>query len=49
MMHNPQSTSAAIVAFMQASGVNLGKNAYYAQLAAAGHIGEMCIRDSHQI
>ena len=40
MMHNPQSTSAAIVAFMQASGVNLGKNAYYAQLAAAGHIGE---------
>ena len=40
MMHNPQSTSAAIVAFMQASGVNLGKNAYSAQLAAAGHIGE---------
>ena len=40
MMHNPQSTSAAIVAFMQASGVNLGKNAYYAQLAAAGHSGE---------
>ena len=40
MMHNPQSTSAAIVAFMQASGVNLGKNAYYAQLAAAGHIWE---------
>ena len=40
MMHNSRSISEAIVAFMQASGVNLGKNAYYAQLAAAGHIGE---------
>ena len=40
MMHNSRSVSEAIVAFMQASGVNLGKNAYYAQLAAAGHIGE---------
>ncbi len=40
MMHNSRSVSAAIVAFIQASGVDLGKNAYYAQLAAAGHIGE---------
>lgn len=40
MMHNQRSVSEAIVAFMQASGVNLGKNTYYAQLAAAGHIGE---------
>ncbi len=40
MMHNTQSVSAAIVAFMQASGENLGKNAYYAQLAAAGHVGD---------
>ena len=40
MMHNTQSISAAIVAFMQASGENLGKNSYYAQLAAAGHVGD---------
>ena len=40
MMHNSRSVSAAIVAFIQASGQDLGKNAYYAQLAAAGHIGE---------
>ena len=40
MMHNSRSISEAIVAFLQASGENLGKNAYYAQLAAAGHIGE---------
>ena len=40
MMHNTQSVSAAIVAFIQASGENLGKNAYYAQLAAAGHVGD---------
>ena len=40
MMHNSRSVSEAIVAFIQASGENLGKNSYYAQLAAAGHIGE---------
>ena len=40
MMHNSRSISEAIVAFIQASGENLGKNAYYAQLAAAGHIGD---------
>ena len=40
MMHNSRSISEAIVAFLQASGENLGKNAYYAQLAAAGHIGD---------
>ena len=40
MMHNSRSVSEAIVAFIQASGDNLGKNSYYAQLAAAGHIGD---------
>ena len=40
MMHNSRSISEAIVAFIQASGENLGKNSYYAQLAAAGHIGD---------
>lgn len=40
MMHNSRSVSEAIVAFLQASGENLGKNAYYTQLAAAGHIGD---------
>ena len=40
VLHNPRSVSAAIVAFMQASGANLGSNSFYAQLAAAGHIGE---------
>lgn len=40
MLHNPRSVSAAIVAFLQASGVNLGSNPYYAQLAAASHLGE---------
>ena len=40
MLHNSRSVSAAIVAFIQASGVDLGKNTYYAQLAAAGHIGD---------
>ena len=40
MLHNPRSVSAAIVAFIRASGVDLGKNTYYAQLAAAGHLGE---------
>ena len=39
MMHNPRSISAGIVAFLQASGVNLGTNSYYAQLSAAGQIG----------
>ena len=40
MMHNSRSISEAIVAFIQASVENLGKNSYYAQLAAAGHIGD---------
>ena len=40
MMHNSRSISEAIVAFIQASGENLGTNSYYAQLAAAGHIGD---------
>ena len=40
MLHNSRSVSAAIVAFIRASGVDLGKNTYYAQLAAAGHLGE---------
>lgn len=40
MMHNTQSVSAAITAFIQASGENLGSNSYYVQLAAAGHIGD---------
>lgn len=40
MLHNSRSVSAAIVAFIQASGENLGKNTYYAQLAAAGHLGK---------
>lgn len=40
MLHNSRSVSAAIVAFMQAKGVDLGSNAYYSQLAAAGHLGE---------
>ena len=40
MMHNSRSISEAIVAFLQASGEILGKNAYYALLAAAGHIGD---------
>lgn len=40
MLHNSRSVSAAIVAFIQASGVDLGKNTYYAELAAAGHLGE---------
>ena len=40
MMHNSRSVSEAIVAFIQASGENLGKNSYYAKLAAAGHIGD---------
>ena len=40
MMHNSRSIAAAVVAYIQASGVALGGNAYYAQLAAAGHLGE---------
>ena len=40
MLHNSRSVSEAIVAYMRASGVDLGKNTYYAQLAAAGHLGE---------
>ena len=40
MMHNSRSIAAAVVAYIQASGVELGGHAYYAQLAAAGHLGE---------
>ena len=40
MMHNSRSIAAAVVAYIQASGVELGGTAYYAQLAAAGHLGE---------
>ena len=40
MLHNSRSVSAAIVAFIRANGVDLGKNTYYSQLAAAGHLGE---------
>lgn len=40
MLHNQRSVSAAIVAYIQASGVDLGTSSFYAQLAAAGHIGE---------
>ena len=40
MLHNSRSISAAIVAYMRASGADLGKNSYYAQLAAAGQLGE---------
>ena len=40
MMHNSRSVAAAVVAYIKASGVTLGGNSYYAQLAAAGHLGE---------
>ena len=40
MLHNARSISAGIVAFIKASGVNLGTNNFYSQLAAAGHLGE---------
>ena len=40
MMHNSRSIAAAVVAYIQASGAELGGNAYYAQLSAAGHLGE---------
>ena len=40
MLHNSRSVSAAIVAYIRESGVNLGSNSYYAQLAAASHVGE---------
>ena len=40
MLHNSRSISEAIVAYMRASGADLGKNSYYAQLAAAGQLGE---------
>ena len=40
MMQNSRSISAAVVAYIKASGVSLGSNSYYAQLAAAGHLGE---------
>ena len=41
VMHNPQSVSAAVVAYMQAKGIPLGTNSFYVQLAAAGHVGEI--------
>lgn len=40
MLHNSRSVSAAIVAFIQAKGVDLGSNTYYVQLAAASHLNE---------
>ncbi len=40
MLHNTRPISEGIVAYIRASGVELGKNTYYAQLAAAGHLGE---------
>ena len=40
MMHNSRSIAAGVVAYIQASGVELGANTYYAQLSAAGHLGE---------
>ena len=40
MLHNSRSVSAAIVAYVQSSGVDLGRNTYYQQLAAAGHLSE---------
>ena len=40
MLHNSRSVSAAIVAFIRASGVDLGKSAFYAQLSAASHLGK---------
>ena len=40
MLHNSRSISEAIVAYIRNSGVDLGRNSYYAQLAAAGHLGE---------
>ena len=40
MLHNSRSVSEAIVAYMRASGVDLGKSSYYMQLAAAGQLGE---------
>ncbi len=40
MLHNTRPVSEAIVAYIRNSGVDLGKNTYYAQLAAAGHLGE---------
>ena len=40
MMHNSRSIAAGVVAYIKASGVALGTNTYYAQLSAAGHLGE---------
>ena len=40
MLHNSRSVSEAIVAYMRASGADLGKSSYYMQLAAAGQLGE---------
>ena len=40
MLHNARPVSEAIVAYIRASGVDLGNNSYYAQLAAAGHLSE---------
>lgn len=38
MLHNSRSVSAAIVAYMQVKGADLGKNSYYAQLMAASYL-----------
>ena len=40
ILHNARSVSAAVVAYIQASGINLGSSSYYHELAAAGHLGE---------
>ena len=40
MLHNSRSVSAAIVAYIQARGVDLGTNSYYAQLMATSHLHE---------
>lgn len=40
MLHNSRSVSAAIVAYIQAAGVDLGTNSYYAQLLATSHLHE---------
>ncbi len=40
MLHNSRSVSEAIVAYIQARGVDLGSNSYYAQLLATSHLHE---------
>lgn len=40
MLHNSRSMSAAIVAFTQASGLDFGRNGFYAQLTVTGRLSE---------